>query len=345
MSSNLARTIFARLPSWAKPGIGRLRHHEPRPLRVPARYLRANVPEQAPTMTIVTPSYQQGRFLDRTIYSVVSQQYPGLEYVVQDGGSSDETLDVLQRLDPVLTRWVSEADDGQADAINRGFRDTTGDIMAWINSDDLLLPGSLASVARFFVDRPNVDVLYGHRLMIDENDRQIGSWTLPRHDDLVLTLADYVPQETLFWRRSAWEAVGGRVDPSFEYALDWDLLLRFRDAGVTMARLPRYLGAFRVHDEQKTTASHALGLSECTRLRTRVHGRDLSSDEVFEQTRPYLLRHVLIHVRHRFVDWLPVPRVLVHTLPAEPWPPSLAASLVPSLPSSAPADPFRERVA
>ena len=335
VSRNSARRVFDRLPSWAKPRIGLLEHHEPRPLRVPARYLRLGAPEPAPTITIVTPSYQQGRFLDRTIYSVVSQKYPGLEYVVQDGGSSDQTLEVLQRFDPFLTRWVSEADTGQADAINRGFRGTSGDVMAWINSDDLLLPGSLAYVARFFVDHPDVDIVYGHRLMIDEDDRRIGSWTLPRHDDRVLALADYVPQETLFWRRSVWEAVGGRVDPSFGYALDWDLLLRFRDVGARMTRLPRYLGGFRVHDEQKTTAFHSLGESECARLRERVHGRNLSSDEVFEGIKPYLLRHLVIHGRHRFVDLLPIPRVLVRTVPDESWLPPPQQALMRSRASSA----------
>ncbi|MBA2742294.1 MAG: glycosyltransferase [Actinobacteria bacterium] len=311
--------IVARLPSWMKPRIGRLRHYEPKPLRVPARYLRTRAPERAPTITIVTPSFQQGRFLERTIYSVVSQQYPDLEYVVQDGGSSDQTLDVLQRFEPLLTRWISEEDGGQGDAINRGFRETTGDIMAWLNSDDLLLPGSLACVARFFVEQPDVDVVYGHRLMIDENDAQIGSWILPRHDDVALTLADYIPQETLFWRRRVWEAVGSRVDPSFAYALDWDLLLRFRDVGAKMARIPRYLGAFRVHDEQKTTVSHMVGSSECSRLRERVHGRDISVHEVYQRLKPYLLRHLLIDTCHRFVDRMPVQRVPVSTVPSEPW--------------------------
>jgi glycosyltransferase involved in cell wall biosynthesis len=332
--------VAARLPWWMKPRIGRLQHHAPRPLRVPASYLRTRAPEQAPTITIVTPSYQQGRFLDRTIYSVVSQRYPALEYVVQDGGSSDQTLEVLRRFDRVLTRWSSEADGGQADAINRGFQKTTGGLMAWLNSDDMLLPGTLAYVARFFVEHPSVDVVYGHRLLIDENDGQIGSWTLPRHDDLALTLADYVPQETLFWRRSVWEAAGGRVDPRFEYALDWDLLLRFREAGGKMVRLPRYLGAFRVHDDQKTTASHALGLEECIRLRRRVHGRDLSIGETVERLKPYFLRHMLIHARHRIVDGLPVPRIPVGTVPSETWLRAQAVEPTHSLPSSAPSVPM-----
>jgi GT2 family glycosyltransferase len=308
--------MLARLPWWTKPRLGMLRHHEPKPLRVPAGYLETRAPAQAPSISIVTPSFEQGRFLDRTIYSVVSQHYPRLEYVVQDGGSSDLTVQVLRRFDSLLTRWASEADAGQGEAINRGFDGTTGELMAWLNSDDLLLPGALAYVARFFVAHPEVDVVYGHRLIIDENDRQIGSWILPPHDDRVLTLADYVPQETLFWRRGTWEAVGGRVDTSFEYALDWDLLLRFRDVGATIVRVPRCLGAFRVHAAQKTTAAEGLGQNECSRLRERVHGRDLSPAEVFDGLRPYLLRHVLMHGRHRFGDLMPVPRVAVQTIPS-----------------------------
>jgi glycosyltransferase involved in cell wall biosynthesis len=322
MSRSPLMEIASRLPSWTRPRIGRLRHYEPRPLLVPARYLETRPPKPAPTITIVTPSYQQGRFLDRTIYSVVNQRYPRLEYVVQDGGSSDQTLDVLRRFERGLTRWVSEADDGQADAINRGFRETTGDVMAWLNSDDLLLPGSLAYVARFFKEHPQVDVVYGHRLMIDENDDQIGAWILPQHDDLVLTLADYVPQETLFWRRRIWDAVGGSVDPTFAYAIDWDLLLRFREAGAKMVRLPRFIGAFRIHDEQKTTAAHVIGEAECDLLRQRVFGRPVPEEEVFDGLKPYLLKHMLAHTRQGLIDRLPVRRSSVRTVPHERWPPS-----------------------
>jgi glycosyltransferase involved in cell wall biosynthesis len=316
----VAMELASRLPLWTGPRIGRLRHHAPKPLRVPASYLEERPPESPPTITIVTPSYQQGRFLERTIYSVVSQRYPRLEYVVQDGGSSDETVAVLQRFDPLLTRWESEPDEGQTDAVNRGFSGTSGEIMAWVNSDDLLLPGCLAHVSNFFVEHPDVDVVYGHRLMIDEDDHWIGSWITPPHDDRVLALADFVPQETLFWRRRVWDAVGGRVDPSFEYALDWDLLLRFRDTGARMARLPRFLGAFRVHDAQKTTASHSLGLDECARLRVRVHGRDLSDEEIFRQMWSYMVRHMLVHARQRLADVLPTTtRVPVATTPDESW--------------------------
>lgn len=309
-----------RLRTWTHPRIGSLRHYAPKPLTVPAAYLKTRPPERAPSISIVTPSFEQGRFLDRTILSVVAQDYPALEYIVQDGGSTDETLDVLRRFEPALTRWRSESDEGQGDAINRGFVDTTGEIMSWLNSDDLLLPGALAYVSRYFDAHPNVDVVYGHRLMIDEDDGEIGAWILPAHNDLALTLADYIPQETLFWRRELWEAAGGSVDSSFGYALDWDLLLRFREAGATMVRLPRFLGAFRIHDEQKTTAANAVGVAECELLRRRVHGRDVSIAEVIARLRPYYRRHILVHKRHRLVERLPWHRgELVRTVPAEAW--------------------------
>jgi GT2 family glycosyltransferase len=316
--SRLSR-VGPRLRSWTKPRIGVLRHYEPKPMLLPAGYLEVQPPVPAPTISIVTPSYQQGRYIDRALYSVVNQKYPSLEYVVQDGGSSDETIDVLRRFEPLLSSWVSEPDDGQGDAVNRGFRKTTGEIMAWLNSDDLLLPGSLAYVASYFAKHPEVDVLYGHRIMIDQTDSQIGAWVLPAHDDGVLTLADYVPQETLFWRRSIWEATGGYVDGSFGYALDWDLLLRFREAGAKMVRVPRFLGAFRIHEEQKTTALHAVGESETDQLRLRVHERAVPIDEVLRRLRPYFLRHIVVHTRQRIVDRLPLRRVQVATTPAEPW--------------------------
>ena len=311
-----------------------LRHYNPKPLVLPASYFESRPPDPAPTISIVTPSYQQGRFLGRTLYSVTSQEYPALEYAVQDGGSSDGTLDVLRRFEPALTRWKSEPDAGQADAINLGFQETTGDIMAWLNSDDLLLPGSLAYIAGYFVEHPEVDVVYGHRLMIDENDGQIGAWILPAHDDFTLTIADYIPQETLFWRRSIWEAAGGSVDPSFGYALDWDLLLRFREAGARMVRLPRFIGAFRIHDEQKTTATNEVGVVECNRLRERLHGRAIPIDEVLQRLQPYFRRHLLVHYRHRLVDRLPLRREFVRTVPVEAGPRAAAAENPRSEPQS-----------
>src|SRR5262249_31682147 len=151
-----------------------------------------------------------------TLLSVASQAYPALEYVIQDAGSTDGTLEILRRHSGVVTHWESTPDAGQAAALNRAFARTTGEIMGYLNADDILLPGALHYVARAFADRPDVEVVYGHRILIDEDDREIGRWVLPPHDDGALAWADYVPQETLFWRRGLWERVGGSFDERYE---------------------------------------------------------------------------------------------------------------------------------
>ncbi|HEY1778157.1 MAG TPA: glycosyltransferase family 2 protein [Solirubrobacteraceae bacterium] len=313
------RHPLKRLRELMRPRIGLLYQHKPALLMVPTSYYATNAPSPAPTISVVTPSYGQGNFIERTLYSVVSQHYPALEYVVQDGGSRDETVEILRRYEGSLHHWASEPDDGQADAINRGFAHTSGEIMAYLNSDDVFLPGSLAYVARYFSEHPDVDVIYGHRMIVDEEDHHIGSWLLPRHDSDELTLVDFVPQETLFWRRSAWEAAGGEIDASMNFALDWDLLLRMRESGAKMVRVPRFLGAFRAHEAQKTQTLEDEYLTETAALRARVHGRGMSHDEAFARASPYTRRHVPYHLWYRLRARLPGRRQVVRVLPVEPW--------------------------
>lgn len=309
--------VRARLRAWSAARLGHLRQHAPKPLLVPSSYLRTDPPSPAPRISVVTPSFQQSQFIERTIYSVVSQGYPELEYVVQDGGSDDGTVEVLRRYEDALAGWASEPDGGQADAVNRGFARTSGEIMAYLNSDDLLLPGSLAHVASYLQAHPEVDAVYGHRVLIDDRDRQIGMWVLPPHDDRMLALGDYVPQETLFWRRSAWERAGGRMDDSFRFALDWDLLLRLGDSGARIVRLPRFLGAFRVHDDQKTLVGGEARDAEADRLRVRTQGRSMTGDEAYARLRPFLRRHLVHHTLVRAAARLPLPRSHVRTLPTD----------------------------
>jgi len=231
---------------------------------------------------------------------VLEQGYRELEYIVQDGGSSDGSPAILDRYRSCLHHVESARDGGQAAGINRGFRHATGEILAYLNSDDRLLPGALHYVARYFARHPEIDVVYGHRVLIDETDCEVGRWVLPPHDDEVLSWADYVPQESLFWRRRAWEAVGSRLDENLQFAMDWDLLLRFRSAGRRFARVPRFLAAFRIHSAQKTSAQISTrGAAEMARLRERVHGRSVSQEEVAEGVQRYLRRHLLYHKLYR----------------------------------------------
>jgi glycosyltransferase involved in cell wall biosynthesis len=223
-----------------------------------------------------------------------------LEYIIQDGKSTDGTIDILRKYSTSLTHWESDLDNGQTHAVNLGFRHATGELMGYLNSDDLLLPGSLHYVANFFVKHPDVDAVYGHRVLIDEYDSEIGRWVLPPHDDDVLSWADYVPQETLFWRRRIWEKIGGSLDESFRFAMDWELLLRFRTVGAKFVRLPRFLGAFRTHPHQKTSAViTGIGVEEMGRLRERCHGRAVSETEINRHIAPFLCKHIVYQKLYR----------------------------------------------
>jgi FkbM family methyltransferase len=295
-----ADLLPTRLDRWLKPRLGHLRHYPPRPLTIHSRYRTQAPVAGGPRVSIVTAALNAGQFLERTLRSVIEQQYEPLEYVVQDGGSTDGSADILDRYRDRLAAVHVERDSGQADALNRGFARTTGEIMAYLNGDDVLLPGALRYVGRYFSAHPDVDVVYGHRVLIDEHDAEVGRWVLPRHSSSVLSWADYVPQETLFWRRGVWERAGGRLDDSFHFAMDWELLLRFRANGARFVRLPRFLGAFRVHDDQKTSARIAdLGAREMAELRERQHGRRVAGAEVRRRIRGYLLRHMLYQKLYR----------------------------------------------
>ena len=298
----LARRL-ANLRGLFMPKLGVYEQHSPRPLAIPGWYKtvhETNSAQAAPSISIVTPSYDQGKFLERTIRSVVEQAYPRLEYIVQDGGSSDETLDVLRAYQDKLTRFESRPDSGQAHAINLGFQHTSGEIMAYLNSDDILLPGALRYVADYFVRHPQVDVVYSHRVIINEKDDEVGRWLLPPHDNNIILWSDYVPQETLFWRRSLWTKVGSCIDEHYQFALDWDLILRFRAAGANFMRVPRFLAAFRTHEKQKSRAQmEERGTTEMSLLRRRIHGRDVGGEELRSNIRSYLMRSMLYYNMYR----------------------------------------------
>lgn len=280
-------------------GLGVLRQYTPKPLVV--RSEEAAPVVDGPSIRLVTPSYNQAAFVRATVDSILDQRYPNLTYVVKDGGSTDGSIELLRDLGDTNVEILVGGDSGQADAINLGFERTTEDVMGWLNSDDLLLPGALERVARVFRDRPDVDVVYGHRVLIDRRDREIGRWVLPAHDGEILSWADYIPQETMFWRRSLWDRAGAGLDDTFRFALDWELILRFRAAGATFLRIPDYLGAFRVHSAQKTSAEmQTLGEAEMMRLRQRELGRRVTQAEVNRAVRPYLLRATIEHNREQF---------------------------------------------
>ncbi len=256
--------------------LGTFTQHAPRPLRCDQAPPTTSPSHDGPTISIVTPSFNQGYFLGQTIRSVLDQHYPKLQYYIQDACSTDTSLDVLRKYEDRLTGWVSEPDNGQADAINRGFAKTSGQVMAWLNSDDRLLPGSLEAVARCFEKRSEIDVVYGHRVIVDAQGYEVGRWVTPQHRRGAMIWADYVPQETMFWRRSLWDRVGGRVNDKLQFSMDWDLVARFEQAGARFYRIPRFIGVFTTHPSQKSIATkESIGRHEFEQIRSQYAGRGL----------------------------------------------------------------------
>ncbi len=208
--------------------------------------------------TIVTPSYNQGRFIEQTICSVLSQDYSEVEYIVMDGGSTDDSVGVIEKYSHRLFHWTSQKDGGQSDAIAKGFSLGSGDIYCWLNSDDVLLPGALSAVAKHFESNPCSEVLSCGAYCIDANGAPVkkffGNYTLgirASYDRLRFYEQDGVFQPSTFWRRAPYEEVGG-VDPSLQFIMDRDLFLRMSRRR-RFDRLPLILACFRVHDEGKSS--------------------------------------------------------------------------------------------
>lgn len=286
-SRMLLRRFFLRPPMWT------YEQHSPRKLELHSGRLKTALPVNVPSIGIVTPSYNQARFLKATIDSVVTQAYPKLFYHVQDGGSVDGSVSILESYGDGIS-WRSQPDKGQADAINLGFSSIDCDIMAYLNSDDVLLPGALSYIADYFDRYPDIDFVYGHRVFIDSDGWEIGRAVLPPHDGRTLRYAGYVPQETMFWRRRVWEKIGN-FDASLQYALDWEFMLRAQDAGFKFARAPKFIACFRVHDQQKTTSNYDVGRKEMRALRVKYLGYAPSQSEIARSISGYLARQMLFH--------------------------------------------------
>lgn len=274
-----------------RPGVGQLGTYVPRPVSLslsqPRKALSAHL---LPKISIVVPSYNQGRFIGTTLQSIIDQRYPDLELIVVDGGSTDDTLTVIKQYEAHLHWWVSEPDSGQAEAINKGFMRSTGEVMAWINSDDLVAPGALDQVADYFAKNSEIQVVYGNRVLINEDGLEIGRWILPCHSKRVLQWADFIPQETLYWRREAWNSIGSRLDENFRFAMDWDFLLRLSAKQITIRHLPVFLGCFRVHHHQKTSSiMSSIGQEEIRLIRFRELGFQPARWQLILNTLPFLL--------------------------------------------------------
>ncbi len=246
-----------------------------------------------PLVSIITPSFNQARFLEETMLSVLNQDYPNLEYLVVDGGSQDGSLEIIQKYAHRLAWWVSEKDRGQTDAINKGFGRAKGEILAWLNSDDTYQPGAIAQAVAYLQAHPEAGMVYGDANLIDQHDNVIGKFPARQTDYKRLRQGFvHIPQQAAFFRASLWRQVGP-LDPSFYFAMDYDLWVR-------LARLAplhyqsKHWANFRLHDSGKSVVSD----DRCWPEMLRVHYRDGGS--------PFSRLALKARLRPLLYAWLPL---------------------------------------
>lgn len=231
-----------------------------------------------PRITVVTPSYQQAAFLEQTILSVLRQGYPDLEYFVMDGGSTDGSVDIIRRYERYLSAWVSERDGGQAAAIAKGFARATGEILVWLNSDDVFCPGALLTVGRYFAAHPECECLNGGGYFIDTAGRYIRYHKLGFTRGVAAPFARFkwmgahsIYQPSTFYRRTAYEAVGG-VDQTLRFVMDRDLATRLA-ARRPLCAIPDMLSGSRVHGATKSETMQDVSAEESEQLMVRYGAR------------------------------------------------------------------------
>lgn len=259
-----------------------------------------------PRVSIVTPSFNQAQFLEKTILSVINQDYPNIEYIVIDGGSTDGSQEIIKKYEDKITHWVSEKDNGQSDAINKGFRKCTGEIVAWINSDDLYVDGAISRIVKFLAGHPDVDMVHGDLDFIDSTGKVL--FNIKSRDFTLqeLMVKNRVSQPATFWKRKIFDEIG-YLDENRHYIMDYDFWVRaamkfnVRHIDATIAR-------FRLHGESKTVSNSDLFLIEnlimLDQLLSSYRHRDDVARSVF-QSLPLLLpgfRFTHMADVHRYID-------------------------------------------
>jgi glycosyltransferase involved in cell wall biosynthesis len=214
-----------------------------------------------PKISIVTPSYNQAEFLERTILSVLNQNYPNLEYIIIDGGSTDGSIEIIKKYEKYLAYWVSENDKGQTDAINRGFSKSTGEILAYINSDDTYIPGAFSKIGNVFNKNPRIDLVFGNINYVDSHDNLVGECRFTKLDFSTLIYeGGNLHQTGTFWTKEILEKVGG-FNPRYRFCIDFDFFCRVAEIG-SLKHIREYVANFRYHENTKSSTIADIGRIE-----------------------------------------------------------------------------------
>jgi len=208
----------------------------------------------APKISIVTPSYNQAKYLEETILSIINQNYPNLEYIIIDGGSTDNSVEIIKKYEKHLAYWISEKDKGQSDAINKGFRIATGEIICWLNSDDILIEGALDKVVKCFKDNKELDLVNGNLLLIDENSKILSNhFILKQKNWYAKNGIYYVSQPSMFWKRKIFDTIG-LLREDFHASMDTEFLIRIFKNRFNIGHIEKILAGFRMHGTSKSSA-------------------------------------------------------------------------------------------
>ena len=223
-----------------------------------------------PLVSIITPSFNQAQFLEQTIQSVLGQDYPQIEYIIVDGGSTDGSVGMIKKYEGRLAWWISEQDQGQTDAINKGFAHSKGEVLAWINSDDTYNPRAVGQAVKYLIENPDVAMVYADCNFINEAGQVIGKFNSKQTDYRRLREGYvHIPQQTMFFRAKYWQELGP-LDPSFYFAMDYDLWTRIASKAPIKYLAGQTWANFRIHDLGKTTTHD----DRCWPEMLRVHYRD-----------------------------------------------------------------------
>lgn len=237
-----------------------------------------------PRITVVMPSYNQGKYLEAAIQSILTQNYPNLEFIIRDGGSTDDSVAIIRRYESYISHWTSEPDDGPADVINRAFAGATGEILAWLNSDDMYMPGALHAAAGAFLAWPDTDLVYGEGWYIDEKGTRIEPCRFVRRqfERRYLVNKDPILQPAAFWKRSLWKSTGP-LDTSLRWVFDWEWFIRAHGCG-SFRYLPADIAYYRVQPEALTRTGGQARQLEHGRV-TRRYGAWWHPNHLVQQTR------------------------------------------------------------
>lgn len=242
-----------------------------------------------PVISVIVPSFNQVSFLEETLLSVIQQNYPDLQLIVIDGGSTDNSVEIIKRYEHNIYYWVSEPDGGQTSGLIKGFDRSTGEIQCWLNSDDIHMPCTLHEVASYFQNHPSTDAVFGNTLWVDEKTRPIREQReIPFNRFIWMYTYNYIPGQSMFWRKSIYDKVGG-LDPAFNLAMDADLWIRFATHG-KIAHTRRIWSKMRFYPEQKNRSLRSDSDNEDLLIRKRYWGTSHPRFYVMKRATAYGLR-------------------------------------------------------